>query len=167
MTSLSPILAFYRGGRHPIENYTIDEALAWPDERWEECHSAVQYLFPLPEPSKMQPGSPVATAEDFGAFCTDPELRLRLIGAVVRFKGFLIRFPAWGHLGNHNLLRITRAIRCLTLAGMPDEAQELHAFAKERLFQQTPSAINDPRWDQTFYFWREALKEEPEWLQRG
>jgi len=159
------IIGFFRGAKHPEEGFTRDEALGWPNEAWEKCHSAVQWLFPLPEPSKMHPQAPVATPEDFEAIKADTSLSAKLSWNVGRFETFL-RDTDWIHPGNHNLLRITRVIRCLTLAGVKLKAESFHRWCKYRVMERydlKSDEVPEP-WATTFHYWEEALKDKPSWL---
>jgi hypothetical protein len=151
---MTTILDFYRGERHP-DGFTFAEVLQWPSERWEQCHTAVQWLFPLPEPSQMQPHSPVASSDVYEAFKNDPHLRACLIAAVTRFILFLSDHD-WCQPGNHNLLRITRVIRCLVLSGFPDLASMFHEFAEELLLFKQPDARLDKQLRLTLDYWADA-----------
>ena len=137
----------------------IVELLDWDDDRLEHVHDYIQWLFPLPERSAFNPGAPILTAADIAAFRQRAELRASLHRAFVRmlaFYGFaeiatdhgvgIVRtrdFPQraqnWAMPGNHNLLRISRILRAMTLLGLEPEAQAflvaleaLHADESER-----------------------------------
>ena len=82
--------------------------------------------------------------------------------SLLRFRAFLgltsgapepSRWEAWAHNGNHNLLRVTRAIRSLRLFGLEEEARAFYDDAMDvaravRLSQVTQKfwavAMQDP-----------------------
>ena len=135
----SRLVQFYAGGGTDAAGRSLGEILAWPDARLEAVHDYIQWLFPLPEPSGFNARAPLLTRADAAAFAADPVLRDRLDQAFARmlaFYGFRhteagvaadpageARLLAWATPGNHNLLRITRILRALTLLGLGDRAQ--------------------------------------------
>lgn len=155
----SPLLRFYAGGTDD-RGRTLDDILAWDDARLEAVHDYIQWLFPLPEPSAFNASAPVLSAQDIAAFRDDPALRGRLLAAfrrMVAFYGFELggdeaepevskahnhtaRTRTWLTPGNHNMLRITRVLRCLTLLGLPAQARVFLA-ALERLYGAGSAAV--------------------------
>ena len=95
-------------------------------------HDFIQWLFPLPEPSRFNLNAPLLTAEDIVTFRSDPQLQgglarsferfLAFLGLVVREDGQVAEGPhfsarlddAWAY-PNHNWLRISRVLRSLSL----------------------------------------------------
>lgn len=67
-------------------------------------------LFPLPEPSRVHPGCPVVTQEDFDGLAGDPVLGMRMLAALGRYVAFLDRTTQWRQVQDHNHLRITRVM---------------------------------------------------------
>ena len=59
----TPIVRFYRGTGFDARGRSLDEVLAWDDERLEDVHDYIQWLFPLDEPSQFTPHAPLLTAE--------------------------------------------------------------------------------------------------------
>ncbi len=165
----SALLRFHAGAAPDAAGRSLDAILAWDDQRLEAVHDYVQWLFPLPEPSGFNPDAPLLTASDIAAFHADPALQSRLRAAwirMLRFYGFAAadgqvvpaaEFPAraatWLAPGNHNLLRITRILRSLSLLGLQAEARGFLA-ALEAL-RQTPSGAVIP--ERTMRFWRDAV----------
>ena len=113
---------------HPSK-LTRDEMLELHDVLLEGSHNFIQWLFPLPEPSKAQPSSPVATLADY-AFLRTPEGQASLLRCLTRMVHFWRRTNDRWRFNNHNHLRITRAIRCLMLSDLPVEAQALFTEAQ-------------------------------------
>ena len=150
----------------------FDDVLAFDDAALERHHDFIQWLFPLPEPSAFNPGAPVLSAGDIAAFRDDPELRGRLLAAFRRMLGsygftldgdeaapsvapandFATRARGWLTPGNHNMLRITRVLRCLTLLGLPAHARAFLA-ALEGLYDGGRASAIGPV---TLRYWREA-----------
>ena len=168
----SPLLRFYAGGPDD-RGRTLDDILAWDDARLEAVHDFIQWVFPLPEPSAFNASAPVLSADDIAAFRDDPALRERLLVAfrrMLRFYGFDLagdeaapevsqasdfaaRARGWVKPGNHNMLRITRVLRCLTLLGLPAHARAFLA-ALERLYDAGAApAIGAV----TLRYWRDAV----------
>jgi hypothetical protein len=169
---VSRLLDFYRGEATDVEGRSLRDVWSWDDNRLEEVHDFIQWLFPLPEPSRFNPDAPLLTPEDIAAFRADERLRANLRtsfdriltflglswedGAVVEGPTFAARAPDVWSAPNHNWLRISRILRSLTLLGLGDEAAalfaRLEAFYRERRF---------PIPDDTFRYWSGALAQPP------
>lgn len=169
----SALVRFHSGVATDSEGRHIGDILGWGDDDLERVHDYIQWLFPLPERSGFNPDAPVLTAADIAAFRQRAELHASLHAAFRRllaFYGFAERasdggleifrtpsFPQkaanWLRPGNHNLLRISRILRALTLLGLEDEAraflsalEALHAEAGDRF---GPVALS---------YWRRAVR---------
>jgi hypothetical protein len=167
---MSRLLDFYRGDGTDTEGRRLGEILAWDDDELEAVHDFVQWLFPLPEPSRFNPDAPLLTAEDIAAFRTEPLLRTNLLQSLGRFLAFLglIQKPdgtvaegptfaarvadVWAY-PNHNWLRITRLLRCLRLLGLEDRARSLYAWLESQY-----RASKYPIPPDTFRYWTEAIE---------
>jgi hypothetical protein len=123
----SQILKFYRGEENRSGHLLRDIIEKWNDEDWERGHDFIQWVFPTDEESKFHPDAPVMTCQEAIILGEDPELRQKVLASLERFKGFLKleTGPHWWAAPNHNLLRISRAIRCLALLGLKEEAADL------------------------------------------
>lgn len=82
---------------------------------FEMAHDQIQWLFPLPEPSRAQPQSPILTRAEYdelkaGYFHLD-----RLVSAKRYMLEFLSRYKLWMSPHDHNHLRISRVIKCASL----------------------------------------------------
>lgn len=161
-----PIVTFFRGGRN-ADGRTIQQILAWDDERLEAAHDYIQWLFPLREPSPVNPIAPVVRDETVAAFARDAALRDRLRMALDRMLLFYglqqraarieidaARFPAragvWLHAGNHNHLRLTRIMQSLATLGLRQEALALQRCLLEDVYAEHPRQISET----TLRFWR-------------
>src|SRR5438552_9437961 len=141
---MSRLLEFYAGQATDREGRRLADILSWDDEELEMVHDFIQWLFPLPEPSRFNSDAPLLTADDIAAFRADPQLRanlaksfdrmLRFLGLVQNENGSVSSGPnlterqrhVWA-FANHNWLRITRILRSLTLLGLADHARAMHA----------------------------------------
>jgi len=136
-----PIVAFFSGGRD-IRGRTLEAILSWEDDRLEDVHDYIQWVFPTRQPSGVNPMAPTVTTDTVRAFEDDPGLRDRLRRAFDRlltFYGlrraaggveidperFAARSGVWLHPGNHNHLRLTRIIDSLATLGLRDDATAL------------------------------------------
>ena len=170
---MSRLVEFYRGQAPDSEGRSLREIWAWGDDELEAVHDFIQWLFPLPEPSRFNPDAPLLTAEDIAAFKADLFLRgqlrrsferiLSFLGLalargseVVEGPNFAARVPdVWAH-PNHNWLRITRILKSLRLLGLEAEAQalyaRLHALHGSRRY---------PIGNDTFRYWTDAVSGSP------
>ncbi|MDI1487459.1 MAG: hypothetical protein OHK93_006729 [Ramalina farinacea] len=162
--------------------HSLPLLLSWPDPSLERSHTYIQTLFPLPEPSPVNPSAPVITRAVFLAFRTRPELRAQLLLALVRmlqFYGFdanisseeavhITRSPnfaqkarKWGLLTrfSHNHLRITRIIRSLRVLGCEQAARAFYEALVEVGEAKYPGVIGE----RSLGFWRRAV-ERPLWV---
>jgi hypothetical protein len=135
------VVDFYCGVTGDHRGRSREEILSWSDDRLEAVHDFIQWLFPLPEASPVNPYAPLLTRETISAFHTRPELRASLresLERMLRFYGLELRddplevIPAenfrdraadWLDPGNHNHLRITRILKCCALTGLDAEAR--------------------------------------------
>lgn len=161
-----PIVAFYRGGPDTAGR-TLAQILAWDDERLEMVHDYIQWLFPLRQPSGVNPFAPLVSGETIDAFARDAALRRRLSLALDRMLAFYglqrraarieidpDRFPmrsrVWLHSGNHNHLRLTRIMQSLATLGLRDDALALQRCLLEDVYTLHARQISDA----TVRFWR-------------
>src|SRR5205814_6608900 len=134
---------FYRGEGTDAEGRRLDTVLAWDDDSLEAVHDFIQWLFPLPEPSRFNPDAPLLSPADVAAFRQDAQLRTNLRrsferilpflglaetadGEVVEGPNFARRAADVWDYPNHNWLRITRILRSLRLLGLEAESQALY-----------------------------------------
>lgn len=165
------IVDFYRGIAPDYMGRRLADMLAWDDEHLEMYHNYVQVLFPLPDPSMFNYRAPLLDAETIDAFHQDERLRDNLMRAFERmlsFYGFrydplsgqVLRTDAygmktlnwlWSH--NHNFLRITRILRCLTLLGLGQQARAFFEALSEVYRQHSPDIGVE-----TFRYWQDAIE---------
>lgn len=115
---MSALVRFHAGEGPDDRGRTRADILAWDDAALERVHDYIQWLFPLPERSGANPGAPILGTADITAFQA-PALQESLTACLARMRHFYRpdRLEAWFTPGNHNLLRVTRIVRCLTVLG--------------------------------------------------
>jgi hypothetical protein len=139
----SALVKFHAGAGTDDQGRSRNQILAFDDRQLEDVHDYIQWLFPLPEPSRFNPNAPLLTPEDVMRFRREPKLRASVAAGLKRmlaFYGFVRdedgdvvpapdfsdRAERWLQPLNHNHLRLTRILRCLVLLGLPDEALTLY-----------------------------------------
>ena len=60
------IVGFLEGKTPDHRGQTLSMVLAFSDERAEQTHDYVQWLFPLDEPSESVQGAPILSDQDIG-----------------------------------------------------------------------------------------------------
>jgi hypothetical protein len=170
---MSHLVDFYRGEATDSEGRFLRDLWGWDDDDLEAVHDFIQWLFPLPEPSRYNPDAPLLTEADVAAFQDDERLRANLRrsfqriltflglsltaeGQVVEGPNFRARLSDVWAVPNHNWLRITRILRSLSLLGLRDEVRALYdrldALRGSRRF---------PIPADTFRYWTDAIEGTP------
>lgn len=114
---MSDITEFFRGGLD-TRGRSLQDMISWSDLQLEQVHDWVQWAFPLREPSAFNPSAPLLTEADMEEFAANPEMRSSVEKVTNRFMEFLHLedpVPHWVTSRNHNLLRITRVIRSVSM----------------------------------------------------
>lgn len=112
---MSPVVAFLNGNGLDAAGRQIEAVFAMDDHALERHHDFIQWLFPLPEPSRAVPGSPVLTSGDRMAIAGSATALAHLAAAADRMSRFYATTDAWLAPHDHNHLRISRIIRSLRL----------------------------------------------------
>jgi opioid growth factor receptor-like protein len=149
----------------------LEDILCWSDDKLEVRHDFIQILFPLTEPSAHIPSAPVLDAATLAEFQKNPTIQqnlLRSFQLMLRFYGFQLidrdvpeprivpaaDFPTksanWLFLGDHNFLRITRILKCLSACGLPAYAA---AFLQALLAVADPEKVSA----ETVGYWKRAV----------
>jgi hypothetical protein len=162
------LVAFYRGEAADYQDRTLHDVWSWDDRRLEDRHDYIQVLFPLPEESRFNAWAPLLDDATLARYRTDEVIRANLLqslrvmlrfygfrldektGEVVEAENFAERARQWLRPGNHNHLRITRILRCLTLCGLHDRAE---GFLKALLALPGQDRITS----ESRRYWREAV----------
>lgn len=94
---------------------THADVMRMTDDGLERHHDYIQWLFPLPEPSRAVPASPILTPEDLAILRASDRAQERMRAAAERMMQFYGATRFWLAEHNHNHLRISRIIRSLRL----------------------------------------------------
>lgn len=160
---MNAIFAFYNGSAPDHRGRYLRDILKWPDDRLESVHDYIQWMFPLMEPSGVNPSAPVLDQATIRAFDSAAELRasftrmLSFYGLryepveVTHAPDFEQRASNWLSPNNHNHLRITRILKCLRLLGLQAESRAFYGCLAE-IYRERPGAITE----RTFRFWTET-----------
>ncbi|RDJ35423.1 MAG: hypothetical protein DWQ19_11445 [Crenarchaeota archaeon] len=157
---MSKIIDFYDDIGKDSSGRAFVDVVSFGFDEMEACHDYIQWLFPLREPSQFNPEAPLLTDEDIKRFKVGFKEYLdrapNFEGAVDMFLSFLgfewvwskgknyfklspnweERKYTWAEELNHNHLRITRFLSCLTLLGWRAVAEDLLDFIKETAEQK-------------------------------
>ena len=163
---MSKIVDFFTEEGTDHRERTHAGLIAMTDAGFEGCHDHIQWLFPLHEKSyHSKEEVPVLTTEDVKQLFNSREASLVMQRGYARFMKFLglnstsdednRKRAQWCTDSNHNLLRITRAIRSLRFFGCVSNAILLHS----RATTAAGARKIDPN---TFAYWDDALNK-PMW----
>jgi len=175
-TGSAPLVSFYAGQTPDDRGRMLGEMHGWTNERLEQTHDYIQWLFPLRERSAFNVDAPVLDDGAIAEFRGRAELRGNLRASFVRmveFYGFKVQSPrplrlaratafaerakVWLNWGNHNHLRITRILKSLTELGLEDEARAFLAALEE--LHANLTALQQPQISpETMRFWRDAVR---------
>jgi hypothetical protein len=150
---MSTLVSFYFGIGPDGNGRMLAAIHNWDHDSLEHVHDYIQWLFPLAKPSQGSQNAPVLTTEDIEWFRTSRFLRRKLLASfelMLEFLGFelseddetpSVRRPigssskmSWLGRENHNMLRITRILKSMTLLGLRDYA-EAFLSCLEALYQ--------------------------------
>jgi hypothetical protein len=170
----SPIIEFYIGTQPDHRGRYLHEIQHWPDEQLESVHDYIQWLFPLPERSGFNVAAPVLNPESIQGFRTRADLQenlrvsfLRMMNfyglelragvqiTVTRAPNFATKATNWLSPENHNHLRITRILRCLTVLGLEPEAKAFFGCLAE-IYGDEQNKPLPAISDETMAYWRRA-----------
>jgi hypothetical protein len=145
-------------------------------DRLEAVHDFIQWLFPLPEPSPVNPLAPVLDPATIAEFRKRSDLTtalLRSFETMLAFYGFrLVETPQvrvdpsalfaqasenWLTTGNHNHLRITRILRSTRVLGLETHSEAFFRALSE--VYETPGGRHAVG-EVSFRYWRSAVFDE-------
>ena len=168
------LLSFYAGNKPDDRGRFLRAIRQWPDDKLEQSHDYIQWLFPLAEQSGFNAEAPILDAKTIREFRSRPELlrnvqtsfrrMLAFYGMeiqeagelrVTRAASFTERSENWLTPSNHNHLRITRILKSLRLLGLEAEAIAFFDYLAD--IYRLESAKATPRIsEETFTFWQAA-----------
>lgn len=169
------IIGFYSGTEPDHRGRYLREIQQWPDDQLEAVHDYIQWLFPLSERSGFNVAAPILNRESIQEFRARPELQgnlrvsfIRMMNfyglevraseqfTVVRMPNFAAKATIWLSPGNHNHLRITRILKCLTLLGLEAEAKAFFGCLSE-IYKDEQNKPLPTISEETMEYWREAV----------
>jgi hypothetical protein len=164
------ILTFYSGQRPDHRGRLLTEIQSWDFNQLEDVHDFIQWLFPLPEPSPVNPAAPTLDRATIEEFRRRPDLQAALLASfrmmlafygfelasetppqIRRSANFAVRAANWLNPNNHNHLRITRILRAVRLLGLETHAQAFFQ-ALDAVYKEQPSRITAT----SYSFWQRA-----------
>ena len=151
LPTTGPLHAYLAGTGRDGRGRLANDVLAFSDDRLEEVHDYIQWLFPLKARSAAQPQSPILSAAEVEGIRADPQARDTLIKASERMLRFYGTTRWWLTGYDHNHLRITRIIHSLALLLGPEEARRFHE-AILALHEAAGSPVNA----RSLHYWAEA-----------
>ena len=170
MSAAQNLVPFYRGLEANNRGVTLNQILGWDDERLEQQHDYIQWLFPLRTPSGPNPTAAVLDEATINTFRTDPALQNQVLASfrrmltfyglqmdnttrqITRAPNFNARAAVWLTPGNHNFLRITRMIQSLHLLGLPDHSRAFFAIMQNIAQNEGAGIVGN-----SLGFWQGAL----------
>lgn len=170
---MNPLVAFYEGTGRDDRGRSLEDILRFDDDRIEQVHDFIQWLFPLSERSGANPSAPILDEATIASFRARPELRANLrrsLDRMLKFYGLtwagarIVKQPSfpersgWLRAGDHNHLRLTRILRSLHVLGEPQAAKALFATLAV-IFHDERNAGRDLISERTFSFWKNATAE--------
>ena len=147
---VSPAM-FLTGEGHDHRGRFLADVLAFDDAILERSHDYIQWLFPLPEASRFSAGAPVLSHEEIALIRASGVARANLLAARDRMLAFYRENDHWLVPFDHNHLRITRILKCLTLCGLGDYAK---AFHRALVGVAGPDTVTR----ETLRFWENAVR---------
>lgn len=162
------LINFYRGDAANVDGVMFDDVLTYNDAQMENSHTVIQWLFPLPSVSDYSPTAPLMDDDTTRIFQVSPKIQENLLRAfdfmlafyglkrdgreVIQSDDFRVKSVNWLTPNNHNHLRLTRIMRCLSLCGLREYAVSLY-YCLLDISLSTNDRITDP----TMVHWRAAL----------
>jgi len=128
------IIDFLEGKSEDYRGRTFNDIISSGDKTLEQCHDAIQQIFPLHEESKHANTYPIVDKDVIEKASKSDTIKSNLRLAKDRFERFygigqyddVDKQRKWCGDHNHNLLRVTRIIRSLRLFGLEKEALDFH-----------------------------------------
>lgn len=147
----SPVVAFLQGTGRDGRGRTLRQVFGLTVDQLENKHDYIQWIFPLTEASAAVPNSPVLAAADVMTLRQSPDAQTSLARAEHMMRHFWLDNNHWLSPYDHNLLRITRAVKSLRLLADDRRADALRGDILESV--QRRGLVVPAR---TLEFWRNA-----------
>jgi hypothetical protein len=159
---------FYLNQGPTTEGYRFAQIMSWGEQQLEETHNYIQWLFPIRERSPINPNAPVMSYSMQRQLKNDKRLRGQMTAAFIRmlwfwgiefqgrYKGFAIppgmeyRTERWCTESDHNQLRMSRMLECMSLVGFYITA-DLYDFLEKTMNEKGLVHID------SVDYWRRAV----------
>lgn len=161
-------ISFMSGEGKDCKGRSLEEILAFSDDEKEAHHDYVQWIFPTKQPSAFNKNAPILNDDLILAIKNNEkalENQKKAFCSMMKFYGFnyngsqkklnesdnfVERKAAWFKDGDHNLLRLTRILECLTLLDLNDE--------RNALFNKLSEMTSEGKiLTKAFTFWKSKL----------
>ena len=153
---MSPLIEFYLGYARDLSGHrTIGHMMAFSDHQLESYHDYIQWVFPLPEPSRFNPTAPLLTEDDINCFLIYPSPRGAMKAMLNRMTRFYLANDHWVKPRDHNFLRITRILRSVRLC-LGSEGHVLANQFYDDIRERWGDTLTEGAGDSIEY-WRQAL----------
>lgn len=156
---MKTIIDFYTGKQMANTGETIDEILKFNDFDLESEHQYIQWLFPLREPSPVNPHAPLFDGPADYHLSKEPDGKLaeenflKALSMMNKFYNFdSPTKQQWVSIANHNYLRLTRIIKSAILMGYPEYAEHF-ALKAMATYSKYPADVGL----RSLGFWVEAV----------
>lgn len=143
---------FYQHKAADHRNRTLLDLWTQTFDELEQNHDFIQWLFPLPEPSPVNPHAPLLDPTTLAAAQQSEQVKQNLLrsydtmaafwgfnrndyGGIQPSAQFAIQSKKWCCYNDHNQLRLTRMLRCMSLVGHHDLASRTVEFLLMQLAQ--------------------------------
>lgn len=167
----TPIVDFYCGERGNQNGTKLDEMMNYTLGQMEMDHDYIQWMFPSNERSRMNGDAPTLSKVEANWFQDTPDLQEKVKLSLIKFLDFLglelkeendqvliadiiptedrSHPQLWMKSFNHNMLRVTRVLKCLRLVGLDKYALALFDALRRH---RDKFSLN------TFTHWTQAVK---------
>lgn len=145
------VYKFLIGDQVNNNGWSLIDVWNFTDQKIENTHTFIQWVFPTDEPSRATPGSPVLDKEEILEIQNSKQAKQNLIKSADWYFNFLRRNSFWRKAHDHNHLRITRVIKSLRLLCGDDEAD----YYKEQFWQILGADISIIP-SKTIEYWEDA-----------
>tara|TARA_B100000941_G_C28461942_1_gene531258 strand:+ start:349 stop:972 length:624 start_codon:yes stop_codon:yes gene_type:complete len=169
---LMKAVQFYKEEIPNNNGVTLSEMMKFSPDRMESDHGYIQWMFPSNEASMFNVDAPLFTPEESEVFKSDAALVQKISASFTKFleeflglslqEGEIVELEPtecrpdpqwWMRAFNHNMLRITRILKCLRLVGLEENAIILNNYLQSQdcFSDNTKSywsnAVFGPLWD--------------------
>lgn len=149
---LSPAYYFAKNEGTNLKGETYADVLNYDNEKMEEDHEYIQWIFPTNIPSEAVEEAPCLSDEEIDELKGNKIVVSNLLDGVVRMRGFYNYNKLWLRECDHNHLRITRIIISLRLLVSNEEAKDFYAFIMDKIKDEGVSINNE-----SLLYWEKAV----------